>query len=346
MARRIAAECGHSIILDTGDLVADGSSLSTLKLEPVFLALQAAGHKAICLGEGERLQPPDILRSVATGAGIVPIDRFARFTIQDLGDIRVYACSPSGNPPVLPAENERAGINVLVLPRDVDALARKLAGARGWHIAVATRDPDRTPRYVALGEACIVLSTGRHGQYVADIEVTTKGGRVTRVTPRFVPLDEAIPPSPIGQLILNTYQERLRDERFVERMPRLPLPENRYAGPDACQPCHTAQHTGWKASSHARAFSSLEKDGRVYDPDCVLCHVTGFPITTAYAGKGTADPRVNVGCESCHGPAGRHVENASTKMPGDAKAACATCHTPEHSPHYDPAAYLARIRHW
>ena len=323
----------------------DGSPLSRIKLEPLFIALQSAGYRAVVVGEGERAHPPDALRSLAEGAGVALTDSDARFSIPGLGDLRVSRLPQLPNRHPLSEEPKRAGIAMVVLPLDVDAAAAELSRAPGWHVAVATRDPSPAPRYAVLGDTHVVVSTGRHGHYVVDLEVTAEGSRVTRVVPRIVRLDDTIAPSPIGQRILNAYQERLRDERFVERMPRLPLPGNRYAGADACRPCHTTRHTSWKASRHAAAFPSLQKDGRVFDPDCIQCHVTGFPIATGYAGNGAADPLANVGCEACHGPAGRHIANPSARPPDDPKAACATCHTSEHSPKYDPPAYLARIRH-
>jgi len=116
-------------------------------------------------------------------------------------------------------------------------------------------------------------------------------------------------------------------------------------GAETCKPCHERAHAAWAGSRHAASFRDLEKDGRVHDPDCVSCHVTGFPAESGYAGQGAREPLANVGCESCHGPGGEHAANPAKKPPGDAKAACATCHTPEHSPKYDPERYAAAIRH-
>ena len=283
---------------------------------------------------------------MAEGAGVSVVERDARFPIKGPGSIEVRVFPGPEGLADSAAGREASGVTIVVLPLDADAAARKLRDVPGWHVAIATRDANLAPRYVPLGETSVVLSTGRHGQYLVDVEVTITASRVTSVTPRFIPLDEKTRPSPIGQILLKAYQDRLRDERSVERMPRLPLPGNRYAGADACLPCHATQHASWKASHQAAAFRSLGKDGRVFDPDCVQCHVTGFPVATGYAGKGAPDPLAHVGCDSCHGPAGRHVDNPTVKPPADARAACVTCHTPEHSPHYDAAKYLERIRHW
>lgn len=89
------------------------------------------------------------------------------------------------------------------------------------------------------------------------------------------------------------------------------LPANAdYVGSDACRSCHEREFATWSASPHGRAIASLEAKGEADSATCQACHVTapgkpgGFPT-----GARPADhpDLARVGCESCHGPGGRHV---------------------------------------
>jgi peroxiredoxin len=81
-----------------------------------------------------------------------------------------------------------------------------------------------------------------------------------------------------------------------------------YIGSAACQSCHAKEHELWAASSHAHAFATLAKSGEQKKADCQRCHTTGFGEPTGFPHAGAS--LENVGCESCHGPGKRHVEDA------------------------------------
>ena len=80
-----------------------------------------------------------------------------------------------------------------------------------------------------------------------------------------------------------------------------------YVGSAACQSCHAKEHGLWAQSAHARAFTTLEKNHEDKNPDCQRCHTTGFKEPTGFPAGGSA--LTGVGCESCHGPGKRHVDD-------------------------------------
>jgi peroxiredoxin len=84
-------------------------------------------------------------------------------------------------------------------------------------------------------------------------------------------------------------------------------PGTRYVGPTACKECHASIHAAWKEGPHAAALESLLAEGSTPKPECVGCHVTGAGSLTGYRGRSTPD-LAGVGCESCHGPGGDHVD--------------------------------------
>jgi hypothetical protein len=55
--------------------------------------------------------------------------------------------------------------------------------------------------------------------------------------------------------------------------------------------------------------------------------------------------RIDVGCESCHGPSSAHVADNETKTPWQAAESCRTCHDHENSPEFEYAPYWEQIFH-
>jgi hypothetical protein len=136
---------------------------------------------------------------------------------------------------------------------------------------------------------------------------------------------------------LLAYFKRVNDhnrEAFKDRKPAEP-PEgaSRYIGVNACAVCHAEEYRFWKKTGHARAYATLVDEHKQFNLDCVSCHVTGYEkpggSTVTHVEK-----LENVGCENCHGPGSRHVDDPQNKelmRTGPEKSLCATeCH---HVPH-------------
>ncbi|MEE9280369.1 MAG: redoxin domain-containing protein, partial [Myxococcota bacterium] len=82
-----------------------------------------------------------------------------------------------------------------------------------------------------------------------------------------------------------------------------------YVGSATCQSCHQKEHELWSKSAHASAVRTLEIRDEAQNETCQRCHTTGFGESTGWPGGG--DALRDVGCESCHGPGGRHVVDGS-----------------------------------
>lgn len=90
-----------------------------------------------------------------------------------------------------------------------------------------------------------------------------------------------------------------------------------HVGSDACQSCHAPEYETWAASPHARAMASLEAKGEDANAECQQCHTTAIGKTGGFpAGAPPADHAdlARVGCESCHGPGGDHIQDGTTKL--------------------------------
>jgi Cytochrome c554 and c-prime len=124
------------------------------------------------------------------------------------------------------------------------------------------------------------------------------------------------------------------------------LKDSKFVGNDACAGCHSSAVDVWKNSKHSHAFQTLKDKQRTSDPDCVSCHVVGFSEKGGFVSEEKSPQLANVQCESCHGPRKDHVTNPSLKTGKTAaKDACATCHTPPHSPGFDNKKYWEMIKH-
>lgn len=152
-----------------------------------------------------------------------------------------------------------------------------------------------------------------------------------------------------------------------------------YAGAEKCKLCHSSaakgsQYGQWDKSPHHEAFevlasSKAKKIAKKYniadpqkDSTCLGCHVTAADIPAEKRGT-KLDYTQGVQCESCHGPAAKHVKARleADEEPGDQpmiigknenipvpKAdVCTRCHN-EKSPTFEGFSYaknLVKISH-
>jgi hypothetical protein len=100
----------------------------------------------------------------------------------------------------------------------------------------------------------------------------------------------------------------------------------------------------WFFTKHAGAYDTLVKHGATNDEECVSCHVVGHSEPGGFRSAQQTPDLENVGCESCHGRGGPHI-SPDFAPDGDYSAACATCHTPEHSLGFEYATFSQRISH-
>jgi hypothetical protein len=128
--------------------------------------------------------------------------------------------------------------------------------------------------------------------------------------------------------------------------PATPKPESPYAGAAACKSCHSAVYEQWSKTGHQRSFERLMAEDRL-KPDCLGCHVTGPADVVASQLDKPSNPGVQ--CESCHGPARAHAEQAAATPPATkgmtlkpGEAVCVRCHNSK-SPHFRGFYFSAMV---
>lgn len=171
--------------------------------------------------------------------------------------------------------------------------------------------------------------------------------------------------------VMREYQERLKDDYqnlIAESIPS----ERKFVGVDACKDCHTKAYEVWKNSKHANAYVAIDKGrkgqekdfvSRVYDPECLCCHVVGWNaqsaqrIDSGFVDMMTTPHLAGQQCENCHGPGSEHValETAGTDMAkmlasrkmmhrskAEAEQSCRKCHDGENDIHWEDVGFENR----
>lgn len=124
-----------------------------------------------------------------------------------------------------------------------------------------------------------------------------------------------------------------------------------YVGSAACKSCHAGAHEVWGKSGHAHAFETLVKTGSEADPHCISCHTVGFGKPSGYRRPMGSTSLVDVGCESCHGPASEHIARYVDGKPSSFKfrplgpGDCKSCHYGEFSRPFEWDKFWPGIKH-
>jgi hypothetical protein len=159
----------------------------------------------------------------------------------------------------------------------------------------------------------------------------------------------------------------------------------KFVGTKTCEECHTQAAEVFDKTPHAKATETLISRAtppRIYDPECLCCHVTGwepqkqFPFETGYRSLKETPDLIGNGCENCHGPAAKHaaVENGQIKADdaereqlraalrlkivknegnmkdqvydkGKVVQMCMQCHDLDNSPDFDFQKYWPKVKH-
>jgi hypothetical protein len=125
--------------------------------------------------------------------------------------------------------------------------------------------------------------------------------------------------------LMEQYAKEVKDGNYLALYKQslhpvqMALPASKYIGSDKCKKCHPEAFKIWGDSDHAKAYATLEHAKhpslRQFDGECVGCHTVGFRYKTGFTDAKNTPHLLNVGCESCHGPASEHfLDTANEKV--------------------------------
>ncbi|MBE7559711.1 hypothetical protein HS125_12500 [bacterium] len=174
----------------------------------------------------------------------------------------------------------------------------------------------------------------------ADVEFSSLGPRFSSGERS---VSEGVPKDPVVQRRLEQFYQRIVDQYG----PSSPKPlagfkeekdeKNFYVGATFCKDCHKPEYAQWETTTHSIAYNLLYGPNRHYAPDVFAYYVTGWGAPTGFHRVDPTHPLAHVGCETCHGPGGRHLESEKKEdIRGKVgKDVCLACHVPAWDPHFE-----------
>ena len=249
--------------------------------------------------------------------------------------------------PVLAELSRTADVVVVLAHANVLVTDRVLDGLPAPDVVVIAHESDDPLEPVpVILRGVPALAPGTQAKYLARADITIGAG-APRVTPTYEGLNELIPDAPLVRALLENYQELLKQMNIPDLTPRRPYATGgAYVGPRICAECHTTAHAAWSEAKHSHALAIVVERTHEFDPDCLVCHTTGFGYAGGYESRAKTPELALVGCESCHGPGSNHVEAPGAGY-GHVKTPdlCITCHDTPNSPQFAFDTYWPKIAH-
>jgi hypothetical protein len=210
----------------------------------------------------------------------------------------------------------------------------------------------REPRF---DNGVIIIQGGREGRYIGDVMIEVDhAGEVVSTEGEVVPLDSTINDDPHFVNLINEYKKALELQAFAPKVTKDAGAEL-FVGKTTCGRCHQEQLEQWESTTHATAFSTLERAKSHFDPECVGCHVTGYARANGFKDAKSTPSMMNVQCEQCHGPGLAHFRFQSSDgkignekegfMGPVAASVCKECHKDDHDPEFDYETKVQAVIH-
>ncbi len=214
---------------------------------------------------------------------------------------------------------------------------------KGIDLVVGGHDKQKTKEPFEA-EKTLIVQAGEKGQYQGMLEVTMDGTKTSHNT--LVPFGDEIAIDPKVKAMITSYNDKVA-EMYGGASESRPAAASVALRLTACEPCHGDQVKQWKTTDHAKAYETLVKKSKQFDPQCLACHTVRFGQPEGFNMKQQQMELVNIQCESCHGSATEHLSDV-TKKPGPKPlmALCIKCHTADRCPGFDlDAKKMELIKH-
>lgn len=208
---------------------------------------------------------------------------------------------------------------------------------RAWE-----RDPNTKPEELANQRARLAQMEGElSSQKTPSFDGRWLNARILELSPEVIG-------EPTIAAKVDAYDKRVNEHNRTALAQLLPKPAAEgapvYAGSDSCQGCHQPAYTWWKSTKHGHAYKTLEDVHKEFSLACASCHLTGYnqPGGSTITHR---DKLKDVGCESCHGPASKHIaEPGKDQLTRNTpENVCTGCHNHEHSARFAYDAFRSLL---
>lgn len=365
---RLRAGVPACLTLDAGGLLGMAESLDVARAEVTLLAMADLDYDAVLLSGADLVRGYDLLAGLAQDSTL----EFLSCNLQPTGDREAF-WSPFR---VLDRNGVTVAVVGLTrqLPHGADehgfhfvpyttALAETLTAVAAFSPDLLLLLCDLAPALDAellarLPEIDLVLThgSGETADQVAGLPVlysVPKGKRLTWADAQLTAsgalfsateasVAESLPKDPTVQARLEAFYADILSQygpaapkpllRFAQEQDA----ENFYLGSGFCKDCHQAEYAQWERTTHSVAYNLLYARNRHYVPDVFAYYVTGFGAATGFDRVDAEHPLAQVGCETCHGPGGKHAAGQKKEeIRGKVgREICAACHVPAWDPHF------------
>ncbi len=364
------------LVVDTGDNFKEPTRQGVLKAKFLIQAMKKMQYDAVALGEHDFVYGNELIENaegipwLLSNFKLEPLSlpqyRIKRFAngrsaaVLAVADPTIYYSahhsggqvqSPQGTVKTLVEEiekKEKPDLIVLLthMSRENARAYLDIAGVDvvvNGHIEKDTDQIDMTPEI--RGEK-ILVQPGPRGQKMGELKVAIGADGKLSFEQKMVRLDSSIPFDSEMVKLYEQYNQEVEALFFESLKARRNKDKKKiYATEKVCQTCHPDQHRIWSESRHGHAYATLDKINKAFDPECLVCHVTGFNDEGGFISEIDTAELKNVQCEVCHGPALKHSQAPSKGFGPDAKQACKKCHVKNHSPNFNYSTYWPKIRH-
>jgi 2',3'-cyclic-nucleotide 2'-phosphodiesterase (5'-nucleotidase family) len=202
----------------------------------------------------------------------------------------------------------------------------------------------------------VMLAAVHEGRFIgrADLRIDPANGKVMAVEVEVIGLDETVADDPNMAAKFAAFKASLDQAKADQRamFPRdLGSTTEEFLGSVNCRSCHESSYQSWHDSPHAKAHNSLRPQNMENEPECLVCHTTGYRYYGGYEEDGEKRHLVNVQCEACHGYGTEHARDG--KWLKQAQESCTPCHDETKRPcaeqtkghKFDYASYWEKIKH-
>ena len=192
----------------------------------------------------------------------------------------------------------------------------------------------------------IFVQASPRGQKMGELHIIIDEVGKISFKHRMVRLDSSIKNDPEMLKLYKIYNEKV-EVMFFESLSNKRNKDkvSIYAGDTVCKNCHTADHEKWSSSKHGKAYETLRKINKAFDPECLVCHVVGYNMPGGFISELDTPELKNVQCEVCHGAGKKHASAPMPDFGNQAKKACKKCHVKNHSPKFNYTKYWPKIKH-
>ena len=364
----------HILLVDTGDHFKEPTRQGKLKAETLLTATEQMEYDAVALGDRDLLYGSKFLKDrtqIPWIAGNLMIDHFepARSQVKIFANglkVGILAVVDPGlfhgHIGLSIEDPKQTALNLITRMRETkkpDLIVLLTHAKResaldylnmegvdiviNGHIDTESDAVDMTP---VRKDGRLFVQSSPRGQKMGELRVQIDPDGNKSFKHNLVKLDSSVKFDSEMVKLYEQYNEKV-EAMFFETLAgrRNRSKQSIYAGEIVCKTCHPAEHTVWSGSHHGRAYNTLRKINKAFDPECLVCHVVGFDLPGGFISELDTPGLKNVQCEICHGPGRDHASAPQAGFGSQATEACKQCHVKNHSPRFNYAEYWPRIKH-